>query len=73
MGWTVDFGDVKTLFDPVFKALDHKPLHQIADLMDCDTATIAAWILAKARAVLPAVSGVDLFETQGLGVSVHVG
>ena len=70
MGWTVDFGDVKTLFDPVFKALDHKPLHQIPDLVDCDTATIAAWIFAKARDVLPQVSGVDLFETQGVGVSV---
>jgi 6-pyruvoyltetrahydropterin/6-carboxytetrahydropterin synthase len=73
MGWTVDFGDVKTLFDPVFKALDHKPLHQIADLADCDTATVAAWILAKARSTLPQVSGVDLFETQGVGVSVHAG
>jgi 6-pyruvoyltetrahydropterin/6-carboxytetrahydropterin synthase len=73
MGWTVDFGDVKTLFDPVFKALDHKPLHEIVDLADCDTATVAAWILTKARSVLPQVSGVDLFETQGVGVSVHVG
>ncbi len=71
MGWTVDFGDVKTLFNPVFKALDHKPLHQIADLADCDTATVAAWILNKARADLPQVCRVDLFETPGLGVSVQ--
>ena len=71
MGWTVDFGDVKTLFNPVFKALDHKPLHQITDLADCDSATVAAWILNKARADLPQVSRVDLFETPGLGVSVN--
>lgn len=72
MGWTVDFGDVKTLFNPIFKMLDHKPLHQIPDLADCDTATVAHWILHKARADLPQVSRVDLFETQGLGVSVYI-
>jgi 6-pyruvoyltetrahydropterin/6-carboxytetrahydropterin synthase len=70
MGWTVDFGDVKELFNPLFKALDHKPLYEIADLADCDTATIAHWILAKARANLPQVSGVDLYETGGCGVCV---
>jgi len=26
MGWTVDFGDVKELFDPIFKRIDHHPL-----------------------------------------------
>jgi 6-pyruvoyltetrahydropterin/6-carboxytetrahydropterin synthase len=71
MGWTVDFGDVKELFNPVFKTLDHQPLHQIDDLADCDTATVAAWILGKARADLPQVCGVDLFETQGCGVSLR--
>ncbi len=71
MGWTVDFGDVKTLFNPVFKALDHQPLHQISDLADCDSATVAAWILNKARTDLPQINRVDLMETAGLGVSVR--
>jgi 6-pyruvoyltetrahydropterin/6-carboxytetrahydropterin synthase len=70
MGWTVDFGDVKTLFTPIFKLLDHKPLYEIADLADCDTAHIAHWILSKARAVLPEISAVELHETKGHGVVV---
>lgn len=70
MGWTVDFGDVKQLFNPLFKALDHRPLHEIAGLEDCDTATLAQWILAKARADLPQLDGVDLFETRGCGALV---
>ena len=70
MGWTVDFGDVKEVFKPVFDALDHRPLHEIADLVDCDTASIAAWILAKARTQLPQLNRVDLFETQGCGAMV---
>ncbi len=67
MGWTVDFGDVKTLFDPIFKRIDHRPLHQIEDLADCDAASVAQWILSQARQVLPCVDRVDLTETRGCG------
>lgn len=66
-GWTVDFGDVKRLFDPIFKAIDHRPLYEIADLPDGDTASLAAWVLAKGREVLPQLDRVDLYETRGSG------
>ncbi len=68
LGWTVDFGDVKRLFDPLFKAMDHHPLHEIDDLPDCDAATIAHWVLAKGRAELPQMERVDLQERPGSGV-----
>ena len=67
MGWTVDFGDVKTQFDPIFKAIDHRPLYEIADLPDGDTASLAAWVLAKGRTVLPSLNRVDMYETRGCG------
>ena len=70
MGWTVDFGDVKTLFDPIFKAIDHRPLYEIADLPDGDTASLAAWVLAKGRAALPQLDRVDMYETRGSGAIV---
>ena len=73
LGWTIDFGDVKEIFNPLFQALDHQPLHEIADLADCDTASIAHWILQKARAQLPQLDRVDLFETRGCGAIVSVG
>jgi len=72
MGWTVDFGDVKQLFDPLFKALDHQPLHEIEGLEDCDTASLAQWILAQAREGLPQLDGVELFETRGCGALVSL-
>jgi len=72
MGWTVDFGDVKQLFNPLFQALDHQPLHEIGGLEDCDTASLAQWILAQGRAGLPQLAGVDLFETRGCGARVAV-
>ncbi len=73
MGWTVDFGDVKEIFKPIFAALDHQPLHEIADLDDCDTASIARWILLKARERLPQLDRVDLYETRGCGAIVSIG
>ena len=73
LGWAVDFGDVKTAFDPIFQRLDHQPIHEIADLADCDTASIAHWVLERARLQLPQVSRVDLEETAGCGTIVLTG
>jgi 6-pyruvoyltetrahydropterin/6-carboxytetrahydropterin synthase len=73
MGWTVDFGDVKDVFNPIFKMLDHHPLYEIQDLLDCDPASIATWVLSKAQASLPQLYRVDLFETRGCGVMVSQG
>lgn len=69
-GWTVDFGDVKTRFDPLFKALDHHPLYEIADLPDGDIASIATWVLQHGSEVLPEIDRVDLYETRGCGAIV---
>ena len=48
MGWTVDFGDVKELFDPIFKRIDHHPLHELPGLTDPDAASLARWIKDQA-------------------------
>lgn len=66
-GWTIDFGDVKQIFDPIFKAIDHQPLHCLDGLLDGDTKTLAAWIFAQAKPRLPVLSRVDLYETSGCG------
>ena len=70
MGWTIDFGNVKTIFDPTFKALDHRPLYEIADLDDGDTASIAHWIYRTTKVNLPQLLRVDLYETDGCGAIV---
>ncbi len=69
-GKTVDFGDVKRLFKPLFGQLDHQSLYEIADFADCDTASIARWVLEQARAELPQFDRVDLYETPGCGAIV---
>ena len=67
MGWTIDFGDVKEIFSPVFERLDHQPLYEIAELADADTASVAKWIYQTAKADLPQLVQVDLYETRGCG------
>ena len=67
MGWTVDFGDVKQLFDPTFKRLDHHPLHEIQGLVDTDTANLVRWIKNQAAPLLPQLDRIDLYETRGCG------
>lgn len=67
MGWTLDFGDVKALFDPIFKALDHQPLHELPELEECSTEHLARWAFARAKDVLPCCERIDVLEAEGAG------
>jgi 6-pyruvoyltetrahydropterin/6-carboxytetrahydropterin synthase len=67
LGWVVDFGDVKRLFDPLFLRLDHRALHEIPELKDAGTARIAHWILEQGRLKLPQLEQIGLYETRGCG------
>lgn len=67
LGWTIDFGDVKAIFDPIFKRIDHQPLHELPGIDDADTASVAQWIYNLASADLPQLVCVELYETTGCG------
>lgn len=70
MGWTVDYGDVKEVFAPLFRQLDHHPLHEIMGDEDADTASIARYIRGRLQPLLPELERIDLYETQGCGVTL---
>ena len=72
-GWTVDFGDVKAVFDPIFKQLDHQPLHKVMDDRDADVASIARYIKELVAMQLPQIDRIDLNSTRGCGVILHWG
>lgn len=62
MGWTVDYGEVKALFEPAYRQLDHHRLDQLAGLDDADPASLLHWIKAAggaATAIGPDRSGAD--------------
>jgi 6-pyruvoyltetrahydropterin/6-carboxytetrahydropterin synthase len=73
MGWTVDFGDVKELFAPIFKRIDHQPLHELPGLEQPDAASIARWLRRETSDLLPQVDRIDLYETRGCGVLLSWG
>jgi 6-pyruvoyltetrahydropterin/6-carboxytetrahydropterin synthase len=68
MGWTIDFGDVKSVFDPIFKQIDHRPLHELPDLQQPDAANLAFWLKKRTEHLLPELDRIDLYETRGCGV-----
>ena len=70
LGWAMDFGDVKSAFAPVFKAYDHQPLFERADLATGDVGCIAAALLRDAQSVLPALERLTLWDGDGLGAEV---
>ena len=73
MNWTVDYGDVKSLFKPVYNALDHHLLDEVEGLNGSDSASVARWIKQQALPVLPMLDRIDLFQTPGCGVILNWG
>ncbi len=70
LGWTVDYGDVKALFKPVYNRLDHQRLDAITGLVNSDPASLTRWIRGAVASALPALDRIDLYETPGTGVSL---
>lgn len=73
MGWTIDYGDVKELFNPIFQEIDHQPLHELPGLEDADTGSLLRWIKQRASPILPQLDRVDLYETMGCGAILSWG
>jgi 6-pyruvoyltetrahydropterin/6-carboxytetrahydropterin synthase len=67
LGWTVDYGDVKALFQPVYRRLDHHRLDELADLPDPDPGRLTLWMREALAGALPALDRIDLHETPGCG------
>ena len=73
MGWTVDFGDVKELFAPVFRKLDHQPLYELPGVRDNDVESLLRWIRKESVPQMPSLKRIDLYETRGCGAILTQG
>jgi 6-pyruvoyltetrahydropterin/6-carboxytetrahydropterin synthase len=67
MGWTLDYGDVKALFKPVYERLDHHLLNDLPGLGDAAPGALASWIRGQSASRLPQLERIDLYETPGCG------
>ena len=67
MGWTVDYGEVKARFEPLYRQLDHHRLDQITGLQEPTLAELLRWMRERMAAVLPALDRIDLEQTPSCG------
>jgi 6-pyruvoyltetrahydropterin/6-carboxytetrahydropterin synthase len=67
LGWTLDYGDVKRLFGPVYAQLDHHRLDRLPLLEQADPGRLALWIRERIAGDLPQLERIDLHPAPGCG------
>lgn len=67
LGWTIDYGDVKTRFKPILKQLDHHTLDSLNGMGTPSSAAVAKWIRENIAATLPELDRIDCYEKPGCG------
>ncbi len=73
MCWTIDYGDVKEIFKPVYQQLDHHLLNDLPGLESTTTAAIAEWIKSQVLESLPELDRIDLYQKPGCGIILNWG
>lgn len=68
-GWVMDFADIKAAFAPVFDALDHRYLNEVAGLENPTSENLARWIWDRLHPTLPALHRIVVHETCTSGCS----
>jgi 6-pyruvoyltetrahydropterin/6-carboxytetrahydropterin synthase len=66
MGWVMDYGDLKSIWDDVKFQIDHHCINSIVGLENSTCENLAGWIWKQMR--LPALSRIELRETERCGV-----
>lgn len=66
-GWVIDFADIKTAFEPLYKQLDHNFLNEIEGLSNPTSENLARWVWRHLKPELPLLSKVVVSETCNSG------
>jgi len=62
-GWFIDFGDVDSIWMPLFEKLDHNYLNDIEGLDNPTSENLARWLWERIKPTLPALERVIVHET----------
>lgn len=73
MGWTVDYGEVKALFTPLYRDLDHHRLDELENVAESDVAGLVVWLQQRSVGLLPQLDRIDLLQTPGCGALLSWG
>ena len=69
LGWTIDYGDVREAFTPVFRELDHQLLNDTT-ATGGELALLLQWLRERCAVTLPALDRIDLYETPLAGATL---
>ena len=72
LGWTIDFGDVRAAFTPVFTQLDHHRLDG-RTVAEPTPAALLRWMREACAPHLPALERIDLYDTPSTGAMLWWG
>jgi len=73
MGWIVDYGDVKSQFNPLFTRLDHVPLYELDGLADANAGSLVRWVKTEAQPLLPELVRIVVMDASCCGGLVRWG
>ncbi len=62
-GWIIDFGDIKSIFQPLYDQLDHSCLNHIEGLDNPTSEVLSQWIWKQLKPKLPLLSQIEVCET----------
>ncbi len=62
-GWVMDFADLKQVFEPIYRQLDHHYLNEIEGLENPTSENLARWIWQRLKPELPELSKILIQET----------
>jgi 6-pyruvoyltetrahydropterin/6-carboxytetrahydropterin synthase len=73
MCWTLDYGDVKELFRPIYAALDHHCRNDLTGLDEPSLAGLLRWMRSCLSGRLPQLYRIDLYQTPEAGALLSWG
>lgn len=68
LGWTVDYGEVKAKFTPIYQILDHNNLMENNEIEYISDKSLCLMIHDRLLPELPQLDRVDVFQRSGCGV-----
>ena len=63
-GWLLDYADLRSAFEPVRAALDHRLLNDVPGLENPTSEQLAAWIWERLKPALPQLVEIVVRETE---------
>lgn len=65
----MDFGDVKTIVDPILKLVDHKVINEVKGLENPTCELFCIWWYDQLKSHIPGLHTVELHETPTSGAT----